>query len=78
MKKKERKELKEILMLAIKKQLLDSNAEVTNKFEKTVKKSIKQLVKKARLKKPIKSTKVLKAKKVAPATKKIKKAVLSK
>lgn len=76
MKKQERKELKESLMLAIKKQLLNSNAEVTTKFEKTVKKSIKQIVKKARLRKPVKTTKVLIAKKSTPKVKKTKKAVV--
>lgn len=79
MKKQERKALREKLILAIKKQLLDSNAEVSTKFDKTVKKSIKQIVKKAKKRKTIpasqliKPTTSVKTKKVAKRAEKIKK-----
>ena len=59
MKKQDRKALKESLILAVKKQLLENNAEVAGKFEKSVKKSIKQIVKKARKRKAIVASKVI-------------------
>ena len=50
MKKKEKKELKEKLIVAVKKVLTTHNAILTAKIEKTVKKSIKQIVKKSKKK----------------------------
>ena len=47
MKKNERKALKESILAAIKLKLKENNARVTDKFEKSVRKSIKQIVKKA-------------------------------
>ena len=78
MKKQERKALREKLILAIKKQLLENNAEVSNKFEKKVMKSVKQIVKKARIRKAIKVSdlsKSLNAIKVTKAIKNVKKKV---
>lgn len=50
MKKKEKKELKEKLMVAVKKVLINNNAILTAKIEKTVKKSMKEIVKKSKKK----------------------------
>jgi len=51
MKKKERKLIKEHLILAIKKQLLEDNAEISDKNQRAIEKSIKQIVKKVRIRK---------------------------
>lgn len=51
MKKKQRKALRQELVLAIKKQLLENNVDLSNKFEKTIDKSIKNIVRKASVKK---------------------------
>ncbi len=50
MKKKEKKELKNKLIVAVKKVLTANNAILTTKIEKTVKKSIKAIVNKSKKK----------------------------
>ena len=50
MKKKEKRELKEKLIVAVKKVLTTNNAILTSKIEKAVKKSMKQIVKKSKKK----------------------------
>ena len=57
MNKKERKALKEKLCTAIEKVLKDSKAELKNKTEKAVTKSIKQIARKTDIKKKSVSTK---------------------
>jgi L-lactate utilization protein LutC len=57
MKKTEIKSLKEKLLVAIKKVLKDNKSDLTNKIEKVVKKSIKNIVKKSGKKKMILSKK---------------------
>lgn len=78
MKKQDKKALKESLILAVKKQLLENNAEVAGKSEKSVKKSIKQIVKKARTRKVIVASKVIIVPKVTKKNSVVKVAKVSK
>ncbi len=60
MKKSEQKAMKKKLLVSFKKLLQDNKADLTNKIEKTLKKSIKKIVKSTNKKKKVVSEKIKK------------------